>query len=160
MSSSSRSASSTLDQWSTDFSPATIESCPKIDRQQHSSSSVNSQPSFSGRIFVENFDLTRSTSSAFSSLSASAITEEIVRIQSPKYGLTTVQTPMGYEPFLDCDYLIQKSSPNVCALEIRFESFALEDSRLCNKDYLEISDQSGAGGMKLCGRLPKNTISK
>jgi len=109
-----------------DFSPATIESCPKISEPNSASST---------------------------SVASSAITEDVVRIQSPKFGLLT---NMGYEPFLDCDYLIQKSSPAVCALEIRFESFALEESRSCAKDYLEFNST----GLRMCGRLPSDTMSK
>jgi hypothetical protein len=86
--------------------------------------------------------------------SVSAISEEVIRIQSPKFGLIT---NLGYEPFLDCDYVIGKTSPAVCALEIRFEAFALEESRSCAKDYLEVN---GNAGMRMCGRLPSDTMSK
>ena len=90
-------------------------------------------------------------SSSEPSTAAVAITEEVVRIQSPKFGLIG---NMAYEPFLDCDYLIQKNSPSVCALEIKFESFSLEESRSCQKDYLEINH---INGMRLCGKMPIDT---
>jgi len=111
-----------------EFSPATIESCPKLQNDQNSPSGP--------------FPM------------ASGISEQIVRIQSPKFGLSST---VGYEPFLDCDYLIQKYSRDVCALEIKFEAFNVEESRACNKDYLEIN---GNVNSRLCGKMVPDTIRK
>lgn len=107
-----------------EFSPATIESCPKLP---------GSDPANPG-------------------LAASAITEQIVRIQSPKFGLSST---IGYEPFLDCHYLIQKYSRDICAVEIKFESFAIEESRACSKDYLEIN---GNVASRICGKMVVDTV--
>lgn len=81
------------------------------------------------------------------------IHEELVRVQSPKFGLPSTST-FGYEPFLDCDYVVAKASRDVCALEIRFKHFALEESRSCTKDYLEVNHL----GMRLCGALARNAV--
>lgn len=82
----------------------------------------------------------------------SLIQEKLVKIQSPEFGLTST---IQYKPFLDCDYTIQKYSRDVCAVEVRFESFSLEESRGCNKDYLDINNE-----MRLCGKLPSDAASK
>lgn len=79
------------------------------------------------------------------------INEELVRVQSPKFGLPNT---FGYEPFLDCDYVVAKANRDVCALEIRFKHFAIEESRSCTKDYLEINNI----GMRLCGVLGRNAV--
>ncbi|KAI2807434.1 hypothetical protein BLOT_005370 [Blomia tropicalis] len=115
-----------------DFNPPIIESCPRMTEKPSESNQSD-------------------RSSSEPSTAAVAITEEVVRIQSPKFGLIG---NMAYEPFLDCDYLIQKNSPSVCALEIKFESFSLEESRSCQKDYLEINH---INGMRLCGKMPIDT---
>ena len=117
-----------------EFSPATIESCSKIE---------SPGSSFPG-----------SSASSSASSSPTAISERIIRIQSPKYGLAT---NLGYEPFLDCDYLVQRYSRDVCALEVKFEAFNVEESRACSKDYLEIN---GNVNSRMCGKMPVDTISE
>lgn len=86
-----------------------------------------------------------------SSKESANINEEVVRVHSPKFGLVS---PQGYESFLDCDYVVSKASRDVCALELRFERFALEESRSCSKDYFEINNN----GMRLCGTLGPNVV--
>ena len=68
--------------------------------------------------------------------------EKTLQIMSPHYDVGS------YRPFLDCEYLMIKTNYKVCALEVRFDAFALEESKSCYKDYLQIST------MKLCGKLP------
>lgn len=58
-----------------------------------------------------------------------------------------------YDKWSDCHYKIHKSHYTVCALEVTFMSFSLEESPNCIKDFL----QFGKDGVKLCGRLPKGT---
>lgn len=74
--------------------------------------------------------------------------EKSLQILSPHYEAGS------YQPFLDCQYIIRKMSFDVCALEVRFDAFALEESKSCSKDYLQI------GSMKLCGKLPFGVTSK
>lgn len=80
------------------------------------------------------------------------IQEKLVKIQSPEFSLSSSMT---YKPFLDCNYVIQKYSRDVCAIEAKFESFSLEESRTCTKDFLEINKE-----LKLCGKVPLDTTSK
>jgi len=74
--------------------------------------------------------------------------EKSLRILSPNY------ESGSYRPFLDCEYIVRKSTFDVCALEVKFDAFSLEDSKSCAKDYLQI------GSMKLCGKLPYEAISE
>lgn len=74
--------------------------------------------------------------------------EKSLQILSPNYDSGS------YRPFLDCEYIVRKSTFDVCALEVKFDAFSLEESRNCAKDYLQI------GSMKLCGKLPYNAISE
>ena len=74
--------------------------------------------------------------------------EKTLQILSPHYDTGS------YRPFLDCEYRIQKATHDVCALEVRFDEFALEESKSCYKDYLQI------GTMKLCGKLPYAATSQ
>ncbi|CAG2118363.1 unnamed protein product, partial [Medioppia subpectinata] len=68
--------------------------------------------------------------------------EKSLQILSPHYDSGS------YQPFLDCEYTVRKSTSNICALEVKFDAFALEESKACYKDYLQI------GEMRLCGKLP------
>ncbi|XP_054153072.1 cubilin-like isoform X2 [Oppia nitens] len=68
--------------------------------------------------------------------------ERSLQILSPHYETGS------YQPFLDCQYLVRKSTSNICALEVKFDAFSLEESANCYKDYLQI------GSTKLCGKLP------
>ncbi|CAG2110476.1 unnamed protein product [Medioppia subpectinata] len=68
--------------------------------------------------------------------------EKSLQILSPHYDSGS------YQPFLDCEYTVRKSTSDICALEVKFDAFALEESKACYKDYLQI------GEMRLCGKLP------
>uniref|UniRef100_T1KI84 CUB domain-containing protein n=1 Tax=Tetranychus urticae TaxID=32264 RepID=T1KI84_TETUR len=58
----------------------------------------------------------------------------------------------SYEDNLDCGYLVRKASYDVCALEVKFNLFDLEESPNCVKDHLEIE------GIKVCGKLPSDSV--
>ncbi|RWS09000.1 cubilin-like protein [Dinothrombium tinctorium] len=66
-------------------------------------------------------------------------------ISSPNYSIS------NYFDNADCHYTIKKSSYDVCALEVTYKRFEVEESQDCFKDYLEIV------GVRLCGRLPYNS---
>lgn len=70
----------------------------------------------------------------------------------------TISTPGidsgSYQENLDCGYLVRKASYDVCALEVIFNLFDLEESTNCVKDHLEID------GIKICGKLPSNSVRK
>ncbi|XP_023215823.1 cubilin-like isoform X2 [Centruroides sculpturatus] len=73
-------------------------------------------------------------------------TSETFQIVSPGYQSGT------YKANLDCKYLVKKSSYDVCALEIKYYIFDLEESEDCKKDYFQIGD------IKLCGKLAYDSI--
>lgn len=122
------------------FIPAIIESCPKLG-------SFNQTNLMSDRYNNQLEEIRKLDSSL-------TISEKKIRIRSPKFGLISPSVHQ-YEPFLDCHYVIQKTNKNVCALEIKFELFSLEESKSCVKDFLEINQS-----LRLCGKLPTNTNSK
>lgn len=62
-----------------------------------------------------------------------------------------------YEKWSDCHYKVHKVHYTVCALEVNFMSFALEDSPDCKKDFVQFGEKEG---VRLCGRLPKGTTRK
>ncbi|XP_054719095.1 cubilin-like [Uloborus diversus] len=72
--------------------------------------------------------------------------EESFQIISPGY-----QTG-SYPDNTDCQYTIKKSSFQVCALQVKFYSYDIEQSENCEKDYLYISEQ------KLCGRMEYDSV--
>lgn len=76
-------------------------------------------------------------------------TEEKFEILSPGYekGL--------YAKFTDCHYTIRKMHYTVCALEVKFKAFSLENSSRngCDKDFLQFGKD-----VKICGKLPFDTI--
>ena len=78
-------------------------------------------------------------------------TEEKFELLSPGYekGL--------YSKFTDCHYTIRKMHYTVCALEVKFKAFSLEDSSRsgCDRDFVQFGKS-----VKLCGKLPFDTISK
>lgn len=124
-----------------EFGPAIIESCPKL-ASTNSTSTLQSSSSSAPMMMVTGLDETANYPS-------SIISEEFVKIQSPQFSLPS---QLQYEPFLDCNYVIQKVNKDICSLEIRFEMFSLEESRSCTKDYLEINHL-----LRLCGKLPMDT---
>lgn len=62
-----------------------------------------------------------------------------------------------YEKWSDCHYKIHKVHYTVCALEVNFMSFSLEDSPDCRKDFVQFGEKEG---VKVCGKLPKGTTRK
>ena len=62
-------------------------------------------------------------------------------IKSPNY-------PNHYLPNMFCRYTVRKATPNVCAIDMKFNSFDIEEDPKCGKDYLEVD----AG--RICGPLP------
>ena len=78
-------------------------------------------------------------------------TEEMFDILSPGY------EKGRYEKFTDCHYTIRKMHYTVCALEVKFKAFSLEDSsdKGCDKDFLQFGNN-----VKLCGKLPFETMSE
>nr|XP_046909258.1 uncharacterized protein LOC124490751 [Dermatophagoides farinae] len=125
-----------------EFGPAIVESCPKLSTKNSSSTLLQSSSS-APMIMVIGLDGTTNYIDP-----SSTINEELVKIQSPQFSLPS---QLQYEPFLDCNYVIQKVNKNICALEIRFELFSLEQSFSCEKDYLQINR------LKLCGKIPMDT---
>ncbi|XP_022253677.1 cubilin-like, partial [Limulus polyphemus] len=73
-------------------------------------------------------------------------TKETFQIISPGY------TNRSYPSNIDCKYTVKKSTFDVCAIEIKFNAFRLEESEDCTKDYLQIGDE------KLCGKLPYDSL--
>ncbi|CAG2170483.1 unnamed protein product [Oppiella nova] len=76
------------------------------------------------------------------SCSKMQFSERSLQILSPHY------ESGSYQPFLDCEYNVRKATHDICALEVKFDAFSLEESKNCYKDYLQI------GSMRLCGKLP------
>ncbi|XP_055940019.1 cubilin-like isoform X2 [Argiope bruennichi] len=58
----------------------------------------------------------------------------------------------SYPDGSDCRYTVKKSSFQVCALQVKFYTFDLEQSEDCAKDYLDIAEQ------KLCGRMEYDSV--
>ncbi|CAM1300249.1 Uncharacterised protein g2649 [Pycnogonum litorale] len=51
-----------------------------------------------------------------------------------------------------CEYKVNKIANNVCALQITYNKFDLEESDDCSKDYFEVD------GVKNCGRLDYDSV--
>lgn len=66
--------------------------------------------------------------------------EDSINILSPGY-------PIGYPEGTDCTYMIRKSDPSVCQIQVTFHDSSLEKSINCTKDRLQIN------GDRLCGDL-------
>uniref|UniRef100_T1KQ91 CUB domain-containing protein n=1 Tax=Tetranychus urticae TaxID=32264 RepID=T1KQ91_TETUR len=66
------------------------------------------------------------------------------------FTLTSPNHPNNYPNNLYCQYTIRRPSSSVCAIDITFNNFDLEESSGCTNDYLEI-DKS-----RICGLLPPN----
>ncbi len=56
--------------------------------------------------------------------------------------------PNSYPSHMNCRYTIRKANSDVCAIDMKFDSFEIEDDPKCAKDYLEVD----AG--RICGVLP------
>ncbi|KFM57414.1 Cubilin, partial [Stegodyphus mimosarum] len=71
---------------------------------------------------------------------------ETFQVISPDY-----QTG-SYPDNVDCQYTIKKSSFQICALQVKFYTFDVEQSEDCSKDFLEIAEQ------KMCGRMEYDSV--
>lgn len=60
----------------------------------------------------------------------------------------------SYPDNMYCKYTILKASYDICALEIQYNLFDLQESQDCIKDYLQI------GQLKVCGKLPLDAKRK
>ncbi|XP_076316419.1 cubilin-like [Tachypleus tridentatus] len=58
----------------------------------------------------------------------------------------------AYPSNIDCQYTVKKTKFDVCAIEIKYNTFHLEDSEDCTNDYLLIDD------LKVCGKIPNNSV--
>ncbi|RWS21049.1 cubilin-like protein, partial [Leptotrombidium deliense] len=70
-------------------------------------------------------------------------TETAFFVSSPGY-------PNSYPNSLFCRFTIHRPTSSVCALDMKFRNFDVEDDPKCAKDYLEIDNG------KICGHLPPN----
>ncbi|RWS13407.1 cubilin-like protein [Dinothrombium tinctorium] len=73
--------------------------------------------------------------------------ESEFKISSPNY-------PNNYPNNLFCRFTIIRPTTSICALDMKFLNFDLEDDPQCAKDYLEIDNG------KICGHLPPNHESR
>ncbi|XP_022643937.1 cubilin-like isoform X4 [Varroa destructor] len=64
-------------------------------------------------------------------------------IQSPGF-------PQSHPDNSECKYTVIRAGPDICYLELSYDSFNLEESIDCSRNYLEI------GGEKHCGSLPSD----
>ncbi|XP_013782574.2 cubilin-like isoform X1 [Limulus polyphemus] len=72
--------------------------------------------------------------------------KETFHILSPEY------RNKAYPSNIDCQYTVKKVKFDVCAIEIKYNNFHLEDSEDCTNDYLQIDD------LKVCGKIPHNSV--
>lgn len=63
------------------------------------------------------------------------------QIFSPNY-------PQSYPNIAICHYVVKKSRPDICQLQMMFDKFEVEASSNCTADYLEIM------GTRICGTIP------
>lgn len=70
------------------------------------------------------------------------------------FTLTSPNHPANYPNNLYCQYTIRRPSSSVCAIDVTFVNFDLEESPICSNDYLEID------GSKICGLLPPHHKSR
>lgn len=60
----------------------------------------------------------------------------------------------NYPCSIQCNYWIKKANSNICAIQLTFDEFKIENSPQCVKDNLQIKN------LKLCGHIPLQTKSK
>nr|XP_042906945.1 cubilin isoform X2 [Parasteatoda tepidariorum] len=65
--------------------------------------------------------------------------------QGPGFELRSPYYPHGITSSVDCRYIVRKSSPFICHLELTFERFQLPESRQCYGNHLRIDTE------RLCG---------
>lgn len=71
---------------------------------------------------------------------------------SVEFRLRSLNYPGNYDNNLHCILRIQKTSIQVCKLQLTFNAFDLEDDAGCRYDYIEIGQQ------RLCGFIPQGTV--
>ena len=72
----------------------------------------------------------------------------------PGFEMRSPYYPHGLSSSVDCRYIIQKSSPFMCHLELTFDRFELPDSRHCYASHLRIDAD------RLCGSISPYSVSK
>ncbi|KAG8192599.1 hypothetical protein JTE90_015232 [Oedothorax gibbosus] len=72
--------------------------------------------------------------------------------QGPGFELRSPYYPHGLTSGVDCRYIVRRSSPFVCNLELTFERFQLPDSRHCYASHLRIDAD------RLCGSIAPYTV--
>ncbi|GFY70417.1 cubilin [Trichonephila inaurata madagascariensis] len=73
--------------------------------------------------------------------------------QRPEFEIRSVNFPLPYPNGLNCRYLVQKASDDICWVKLIFLRFDLEPSDDCHFDYLSIN------GKRICGTLQDDEIS-
>ncbi|XP_065576831.1 cubilin-like isoform X2 [Artemia franciscana] len=68
-----------------------------------------------------------------------------------EFTLMSRNFPSFYDPNVNCPYNV-KQHPGMCSLQITFRAFAIEHSRECTKDWLQI------GNLRYCGLLRPKPI--
>ncbi|XP_035210870.1 cubilin-like isoform X2 [Stegodyphus dumicola] len=71
---------------------------------------------------------------------------------SPGFEIRSPYYPHGLSSSVDCRFIVRKSSPFVCNLELTFERFQLPDSRHCYASHLRIDAD------RLCGSIQPYTV--
>ncbi|KAG1664200.1 Cubilin [Nymphon striatum] len=72
--------------------------------------------------------------------------------QDSEFQILSPNFPSAYPNNVKCEYLIQKSRPDICQLHMTFESFEVEATDNCTSDSFEIM------GMRICGTMPDNRL--
>ncbi|XP_055948474.1 cubilin-like isoform X1 [Argiope bruennichi] len=70
----------------------------------------------------------------------------------PEFEIRSVNFPLPYPNGLNCRYLVQKASEDICWVKLVFLRFDLEPSDDCHFDYLSIN------GKRICGTLQDDEI--
>ncbi|CAM1300261.1 Uncharacterised protein g2655 [Pycnogonum litorale] len=68
--------------------------------------------------------------------------------QQSSFQIKSPNFPNVYPNRANCQYVLRKSRPDICQLEMKFNSFEIEGSTNCTADYLDIM------GMRICGAMP------
>ncbi|XP_063875785.1 cubilin-like isoform X2 [Scylla paramamosain] len=78
----------------------------------------------------------------------SLVTTPTASLQSPNY-------PNSYPPNIDCRYVINKVSHDICQLQLKILDMDIENGVGCGRDYLQVAVQE-----RLCGRRIPGEIRK
>ena len=71
-----------------------------------------------------------------------------------EFSIVSPNHPKPYPSNMLCRYTIRKANPNICAIDMKFKSFDIEDDPKCAKDFMEVD--SG----RICGPLPPSHESQ